>query len=104
MRNFLKRIAYNYFLRDFSVASVELIAGLALLLFGLGYGLAHWSADAPAASAGTVMLAGLPVILGVQFLLAFISHDVQSAPTTALHPRLGARSTRIGQPLREQTG
>lgn len=87
LRNFVKRIGYNYFLRDFSIASMELLIGLALLVFGLSFGLTHWGSTTPA-SAGTVMLAGLPVILGVQLLLAFISYDVQSAPNSALHPRL----------------
>ena len=94
MRNFVKRVAYNYFLRDFSVASGQLVVGLALLIFGIGYGLANWSAT-QAASAGTVMLSGLSVILGVQLLLAFISYDIQSTPTSALHPRLTARASRI---------
>ncbi len=87
LRNFIKRIGYNYFLRDFSVASLELVIGIALLVFGLWFGLSHWSSTSPA-SAGTVMLAGLPVILGMQLLLAFVSYDVQSAPMSALHPRL----------------
>jgi hypothetical protein len=34
LRNTLKRIAYNYFLRDLSIASLELIAGSSLLAFG----------------------------------------------------------------------
>ena len=87
-RNFAKRIVYNYFLRDFSVASLELVAGLALLAFGLTFGILHWGARETGATAGTVMLAGLPVILGAQFLLAFIAHDVQSTPSVSLHPRL----------------
>jgi hypothetical protein len=52
--------------------------------------LANWSSD-EAATAGTVMLAGLPLILGVQLLLAFVGYDIQSTPSTALHPRLTRR-------------
>ncbi len=103
LRNFAKRIAYNYFLRDFSIASVQLVAGLLLLVFGLAYGLANWGAAAPA-SAGTVMLAGMSILLGVQFLLAFFSYDIQSSPTVALHPRLAARTLRIRRRLREHAG
>ncbi len=91
MRNFFKRIGYNYFLRNFSIASLELVAGLVLLAFGTAYGIAKWSGVGATASAGTVMLAGLPVILGIQFLLAFVSHDIQSSPQSALHPRLVGR-------------
>jgi dolichol-phosphate mannosyltransferase len=104
LRNFCKRVAYNYFLRDFSIASVQLVAGLTLLLFGLGYGLWHWLTATGLASAGTVMLAGLSVLLGVQMLLAFFSYDIQSSPSSALHPRLAARTARLGRKLRATTG
>lgn len=89
-RNVFKRVGYNYFLRDFNIASLELIASVALIAFGLAFGLANWGSD-EAATAGTVMLAGLPLILGVQLLLAFVSYDIQSSPSTALHPRLTRR-------------
>ncbi len=89
LRNFGKRILYNYFLRDFSIASIELVAGLALLAFGIGFGLSNWSSGRMA-TAGTVMLAGLPIILGMQLLLAFLAYDVHSAPTVSLHRRLSA--------------
>ncbi|MBR0647492.1 glycosyltransferase family 2 protein [Plastoroseomonas hellenica] len=89
LRNFGKRILYNYFIRNFSAASVELVLGAGLLLFGLVFGLSKWGTDNPA-SAGTVMLAGLPVIVGFQLLLAALNYDIQSVPRTAMHPRLRA--------------
>ena len=87
-RNFAKRIFYNYYLRDMSLASLQLPAGVALLGFGLVFGLVRWlgsAATASVSSAGTVMLAGLPVMMGLQLLLAFIGHDVASVPSRALH-------------------
>lgn len=87
LRNFTKRIFYNYFLRGFSVASIELSLGLVLLTFGLIYGLSNWGMDEPA-SAGTVMLAALPIIVGMQLFLAFLNYDIQSVPRTTLHLRL----------------
>lgn len=93
LRNFAKRVAYNYFLRNFSVASLNLVAGLALLLFGACFGVWRWTTSAEtgfASTAGTVMLAALPVILGIQFLLSFLSHDISMTPTRAVHPRLPA--------------
>lgn len=104
VRNFHKRIFYNYFLRDFSAASLELLAGLVLLLFGLTYGLGSWieASEAEATSApGTVMLAALPILLAVQLLLAFLSHDIQSAPRTAVHRLLPPKpneKTSVNQP------
>jgi glycosyltransferase involved in cell wall biosynthesis len=88
IRNFSKRIFYNYYLRNMSVASIELPLGMLMLALGAGYGLWHWilSARAGVATApGTVMLAALPVLMGVQLILAFLSHDVQSVPARALH-------------------
>ena len=87
MRNFGKRIVYNYFVRSFSVASLELVFGIASLLFGVIFGLAHWGMNSPA-TAGTVMIAALPIIVGSQLLLAFLNYDIQSTPRTSLYPRL----------------
>src|SRR6185437_2792210 len=42
IRNCLKRIIYNYFLRGFSVASLELVVGLVFLIFGLIFGEQRW--------------------------------------------------------------
>jgi hypothetical protein len=79
----LRRILLHYFLYDFSIASVYLLVGLPLFLFGLIFGSVEWfqyaSRGVPAPT-GTVMLATLPVILGIQFLLSAISIDLQSVP------------------------
>lgn len=94
VRNFAKRIFYSYYLRDFSVASLELIAGSLLLSFGLIYGSYHWlqsSAAGLATPAGTVMVAALPVISGVQFLLAFLGYDIANTPRRVLSTVLGSR-------------
>jgi hypothetical protein len=77
---FVRRLGYTYFLRDFSIATLELVTGVALFLFGVCFGTFHWIKNARAGvmtPTGTVMLAVLPVILGVQFVLQFLSYDVQ---------------------------
>ena len=82
-RNFAKRIVYGYFLRDMSVASIALLFGAPLLAFGVVFGAWHWIALAGTgrvASTGTVMLAALPVIVGLQFLLAFLAYDIANVP------------------------
>lgn len=88
IRNFGKRIFYNYYLRGVSLASLELPIALILLLWGGVFGVSHWidsmSSDT-ATPAGTVMLSALPVIIGVQFLLAFIGYDIASAPRHPFH-------------------
>ncbi|SFD85580.1 glycosyltransferase family 2 protein [Massilia yuzhufengensis] len=90
VRNFGKRIFYNYYLRNMSVASIELPLGLLLTGFGTAYGVSHWIASAHSGvstPAGTVMLAALPVIMGVQLILAFLAHDVASVPRYPLHKK-----------------
>ncbi|MCB9677962.1 MAG: glycosyltransferase family 2 protein [Alphaproteobacteria bacterium] len=91
LRNLAKRLAYNYVLRNFSIASVNLALGVPLLLFGVAFGSVHWwqsiETGVPA-TAGTVMLAGLPVLTGLQLLLSWLSHDMASTPREPLHPRL----------------
>jgi glycosyltransferase involved in cell wall biosynthesis len=89
--NILKRVFYVYFLRDFSFASVELIAGAMLVLFGVLFGALSWYQSwitGIRASSGTVMLSGLPLILGIQFLLGFLSYDIAAQPRSAVHPHL----------------
>ncbi len=91
LRNAAKRVFYTYFLRDFTAASLELVLGALLLLFGTVYGLAHWSASIATgipATAGTVVLAAVPVLLGSVLLLAFLHFDIGNVPRRPLHPRL----------------
>jgi len=87
-RNFTKRIFYNYYLRDMSLASVELVVGLCLSIFGIVYGGYHWIASADlgvATPAGTVMLAAMPLLVGLQLILQFIGYDIASVPKRPLH-------------------
>lgn len=91
LRNVVKRIGYNYFLRDMSMASIELLIGLPMLLFGTAFGLYHWvhsAEDGLFTPLGTIMLAALTVMLGLQLLLAFLSHETSAMPRHALHPLL----------------
>lgn len=93
-RNFSKRIFYNYYLRDLSLASIELPLGLLLIIFGAGFGLFSWhdSAQANAVTpAGTVMLSALPILMGLQFLLAFLGNDIGSVPRRPRHKAFRTR-------------
>lgn len=85
--NFCKRIAYNYYVRDFNIASIEAPIGLVALIFGVTFGSIHWVGSYVGeeyASAGTVMLAALPVIVGMQMLLSAFNYDIQNVPRTPL--------------------
>jgi glycosyltransferase involved in cell wall biosynthesis len=87
LRGLVKRIVYFYFLRDFNLGSIHLVAGFLLLGFGTFFGAVEWwkslQSELPATT-GTVMLAVLPIILGFQLLLSFISYDLANEPTVAL--------------------
>ncbi|NCC20925.1 MAG: glycosyltransferase family 2 protein [Alphaproteobacteria bacterium] len=101
MRNFHKRIVYNYFLRNFSIASLELVLGTLLLTFGLVFGLASWNvslAEGVPATPGTVMLSALPVLIGVQLLLSFLQYDISATPTRAIHPSIDMDETTRDSP------
>jgi len=102
LRNLAKRIFYAYYLRDFNVASIELAAGAALLLFGVAFGLSAWVQGSVAGvpnHSGTVMVAALPVIVGVQLVLAFLGHDLQNVPREVVHRRLGPELSTGPEPL-----
>lgn len=99
-----KRIVYFYFLRDFSIASLNLIVGVSLLLFGAIFGAVEWvesSTSGVPATTGTVMLSVLPIISGLQMLLFFFGYDIAAEPkrplqqqsvVASLKPALAANS------------
>jgi dolichol-phosphate mannosyltransferase len=83
IRNSIKRFFYAYILRDASVASLELPLGFLLLIFGVGNSIITWlnsSTTGIPNNPGTVMLSGLAILTGTQFVLAFISYDVSNVP------------------------
>jgi glycosyltransferase involved in cell wall biosynthesis len=99
--NTAKRIFYGYFLRNFSIASLELLLGPVFLLLGGAVGAVGWARSLAAgqfASSGTVMLAALPILVGVQLLLAFFGYDMQNVPREPLRRRLAGRPGRSPAP------
>jgi len=95
MGNLFKRVFYSYFLRGFSIASLELLIGLLFLLFGVVFGAQSWAVSIRTglpATTGTVMLAVLPIILGVQLLLSFLAFDIAATPNRVITPLLPKRA------------
>jgi dolichol-phosphate mannosyltransferase len=89
-KNFFKRIFYNYFLRDVSLASVELVFSLILLTFAFFFGGGHWlssASDGHSTPVGTIMITAVSLIWGLQLLLAFIGYDISSVPRRPIHRR-----------------
>jgi len=99
-RNFAKRIFYNYYLRDVSLASIELPLGMLMLLAGTAFGGWHWVMSARGGvvtTAGTVMLSALLILMGMQFVMAFLAYDIASVPRRPRHKRfLTKKSTDEG--------
>ena len=78
-RNFFKRILYTYFLRDFNLASLELLLGTCLMVFGAVLGIENWLNginDNQPTPPGTLILVAMSILSGLQFLLAFFSFDM----------------------------
>jgi dolichol-phosphate mannosyltransferase len=95
LRNFLKRLFYRYYLRDLNIGSLELLVGTVLLIFGALFGVQQWinaAVEGVTASAGTVMLAGLPILVGVQMILGFFAFDFMAVPRIPLQIILGAQA------------
>ena len=91
---FLKRIFYTYFLRDFNAASMQLIAGCILTTSGTLFGFSRWihyASIGVSAPTGTVLLATLQIILGIQCLLAWVTHDLNNNPRNPIANRLAIR-------------
>lgn len=83
LRNFWKRVAYSYYLKDFSLASVELPLGVGLGVAGVIRGVTAWgqsSATGEATVAGTVVLTAFLLLTSIQLMLAFLNFDMNNEP------------------------
>ncbi len=89
--NFFKRLVYGYFVRDFHIASLEWLLGPLMLVFSIIFGLSAWVHSVQTgveATAGTVMLAALPFIAGLQLTLSALQFDIQNQPKTPIHKKV----------------
>jgi dolichol-phosphate mannosyltransferase len=83
MKGFIKRIFLKYFIYDFNMASVYLLFGLPMFIFGVLFGAIEWFESmlyGIPKSAGTIMLSALPIIVSFQMLLQAINIDINSIP------------------------
>lgn len=80
LRNFGKRLFLVYFIREFNLASLQLLLGMGLTGFGFSLGLFHYIDSAGknvATPTGTLILISMSLLAGLQFLLAFTNFDIQ---------------------------
>ena len=83
----LRRTAWRFVKRhvvnDFGLIAILALVGGAFTVFGLAFGLYHWVESATTdkvATTGTVMIAVVPLVLGVQMLLQGVALEVQGSP------------------------
>ena len=79
----IRRIVLKNFVYDFNLESLQLVTGLPLLVAGLVFGAWKWiwyASHGLAAPTGTVVLAALMIMLGVQLLLSAAHLDLEAVP------------------------
>lgn len=92
LRGVVRRVYWRYFIQDFGATSVLLLFGALLTIGGGAFGAYRWwlsVATGVPATAGTVILAAIPLLGGFQCLLAALLLDVLSA--TSRKVRAGER-------------
>lgn len=90
LKGLFNRIGYQYFLYDFTAASVYLAMGIPALIFGVIWGIVKWIHSIKTgivASSGTVLIAVLPIIVGIQFITQAISLDINNVPMTSIRSK-----------------
>jgi dolichol-phosphate mannosyltransferase len=90
LKNQLKRIGYRYYLREWSLGSIQLISGVFLTIVGASFGISSFLAAVArqqATTAGQATFASLAIILGFQLLLSFVSYDIQTEPRNPIQGR-----------------
>ncbi len=87
LNRFFKRILYNYYIRDFNIASLEIFFGVILFNFGVFYGGFNWihsaskNMDTPS---GTIILSSTSLLIGFQLLLSALNYDMRNIPSEPL--------------------
>jgi glycosyltransferase involved in cell wall biosynthesis len=81
-RGFWKRLIWKYTIRSFSPIALFFFVGLALVAWGVGFGI--WvvaqTIGPGVATTGTVLLSVVPFLIGVQLLISALVLDIQESP------------------------
>ena len=100
-RGFLWRFMRRHLMNDFGLIGFLAIVGAAFTLFGTMFGLYHWFLSATngiPTTTGTVMIAVVPLILGIQMLLQALSLEVQSSAGASETREYARVSYTVGEP------
>jgi len=91
IRNTFKRIIYNYYLRDFNIASIQLPIGIIMISYAVIKSFliyiesGHQIQSTPN---GTIMIILLNIIIGLQFIFDFIRTDISSIPVKSINKKI----------------
>ena len=88
-------------MNDFGLIGLLAIVGAMFTLFGTMFGLYHWALSVTSgipATSGTVMIAVVPLILGIQMLLQALSLEVQSSAGASETREYARMSGSVGKP------
>jgi glycosyltransferase involved in cell wall biosynthesis len=80
-KNFVKRIIYTYYLRDFNIASIQLLLGIIFITWGGVLGFFTWFHNMKIripSPPGTIVFVAILLIIGLQLLLSFLNFDMRS--------------------------
>ena len=80
-KNFVKRITYNYFIKDFNLASIELLLAMCALFLGSLIGATNFiraEQTQNTMSVGILVLVSILIISGLQLLLSFFNFEMSA--------------------------
>lgn len=100
-RGLFRRILLKYVVFSFSPIALLLLAGMALIGFGtlVGAWVVVETLGPPVASTASVLLAALPFLTGVHFLVGALTLDIQESPdrpTAPMTPRRAGPAVQSG--------
>jgi hypothetical protein len=91
LKNFTKRIFYTYYLRDFSVSSVEFPIGLFLAAYSFISSVTVWQhaveTNLPTPT-GTLLLISISTLTSIQLLLNCLNYDIQNSSSLCVDSKL----------------
>jgi glycosyltransferase involved in cell wall biosynthesis len=80
---FMKRILLKYFIYDFNMASVYILIGVPMFIWGVVFGAVEWIdsyVNNVLKTTGTIMLSVLPLIISFEMLLQAVGIDISLVP------------------------
>lgn len=104
IRALARRFFWRYLVSDFNALTLCVLVGIPFLLFGVTFGSYHWIQSIQTgnpATAGTVFVAALPIILGFQTILVALVLDMLYQPSVPLSDPLVNRTPQRSSYLSE---